>query len=385
MARSSAAAPFVCDPYTADYQTRLFEIYRELRDAHPVHHNPERNFWMVSRHADVVAVLRDDETFSSAGVEESLALEPMLIYMDGEAHTELRNLLSRGFTPRRVAALEPRVRSIARRLLDEMAPGGRCEFMHGFAAQLPSLVIGELIGIPEERRAAFLGYTESMIETGEEGHRIAEAAAGIYAEFTELLALRRKEPRDDLMSALLEAEVGGERLSDRKLLGFCFLLITGGNDTTMNLIGNGAALLAQHPEQRELLIADPSRIPAAVEEMLRFEAPTQALPRRPRCDVEMHGVTIPAEGRLLVSFGAANHDDRVFDDPDRFDVARASAPHLALGQGAHFCMGASLARLEARVAFEELLERFPRYALVSEPRWVTSRWARSHPELQLRL
>jgi cytochrome P450 len=224
-----------------------------------------------------------------------------------------------------------------------------------------------------------------MIETGPREHSIAEPAAKIHAEFSELLAERRKQPRDDLMSALLDAKIDGKGLSEEELLGFCFLLIVGGNDTTMNLIGNGAVRLAQDPEARQCLVEEPGLIPGAVEEMLRIDAPAQALPRTTLRDVELHGETIPKGSRVLVSYGAANLDDRVFAQPERFDIRRQDNRHLSLGQGPHFCMGASLARLEARVAFEELLARYPEYTVEEEPGWVTSRWARSHPEVVVRL
>jgi cytochrome P450 len=281
--------------------------------------------------------------------------------------------------------MEERVREIADRLLDGVAGQQDCDFMGRFAAQLPSLVIGAMIGVPEEHRGEFLECTEGMIETGPNAHPIEEPAAKIFAQFKTLLDLRRQERRGDLMSALLDAEVEGERLSEEEVLGFCFLLLVGGNDTTMNLIGNGIALLAQHPDQRAELVDDPSLIPEAIEEMLRFESPTQALPRRPTRNVELQGVAVPANCRLIVNYGSANHDERFFEDPERFDIHRRNKQHLALGQGSHFCMGASLARLEARIAFETLLARYPEYELSVEPGWVTSRWARSHPELRIDL
>jgi cytochrome P450 len=373
------------DPHSPTLQDHLYETYRILRDEHPVYHNPEREIWVVTRYDDVAAVLQDAETFSSAGVDEDRILLPMIVYMDEPRHKRLRELLSSVFTPRRVASLEPRIRSAARELLDGLAGAGTCELMHGFAAQLPSLVICELIGIPAGRRAAFLDWTGSMIETGAEGHPIQEPAERIYREFDRLLRERREEPRDDLMSALLSTEVDGVGLSDEELLGFCFNLVVGGTDTTMNLIGNGAVLLARHPEQRRLLADDPARIPDAIEEVLRFEAPTQSLPRRPVRDVEWHGVRIPKDCRLLVTYGAANHDERAFDDAERFDVSRGRTRHLSFGLGAHHCLGASLARLEGRIAFEELLGRHPDYQLLGRPGWVTSRWARAHPEVRLRL
>jgi hypothetical protein len=257
--------------------------------------------------------------------------------------------------------------------------------MHDFASQLPSIVICDLIGVPEERRRAFLSYTEAMIETGPRSHPIEVPAGKIYAEFETLLAERRNAPRDDLMSALLDAEVDDIKLSDEELLGFCFNLIIGGTDTTMNLIGNGAVLLAQSPEQRRVLAADLSRIPDAVEEMLRVESPTQTLPRRTTRDVELHGVTIPAESRLLICYGAANHDERAFDAPDQFDIEQQRSRHLAFGLGSHHCLGAALARLEGRIAFEELLTRHPDYVVHDEGGWVTSGWARSHPTIEIEL
>ncbi|MFO0689071.1 MAG: cytochrome P450 [Myxococcota bacterium] len=379
------AMGFAFDPHSPEFQAERASTYRRLRDEFPVYHHPVHDFYLVTRYDDVLSVLRDAETFSSAGIEEARALQPMMIYMDGEAHTRLRNLVSRAFTPRRVAELEPRVRAIARRLLDGIGDAPECELMHQFAAQLPSLVIGELIGIPEERRAAFLAYTESMIESGPQGHSVAKAARAIDREFADLLRARRAERRDDLMSALLDAEIDGRGLSEEALLGFCFLMVVGGNDTTMNLIGNGAVLLAENPDVRRRLVDDPGAIPDAIEEMLRLESPTQMLARRPVREVRLHGVTIPAESRLVVSFGAANLDERAFPEPERFDPDRANKHHLALGQGAHFCMGASLARMEGRIAFEELLARHPDYQLAEPTSWIPSRWARSHPSVRLRL
>jgi cytochrome P450 len=198
-----------------------------------------------------------------------------------------------------------------------------------------------------------------------------------------LLDERRHERRDDLMSALLDAEIDGEGLTQEELLGFCFVLIVAGNDTTTNLIANGAVMLAHHPEQRRMLVADPSLIPNAVEEMLRFESPAQVLPRRTTEEVEIHGVTIPAEQEIQLVWAAANRDDREFLDADRFDVNREIRRHLALGTGLHFCLGSKLARLEARVGFEELLAHIPEYKLESEPRWVQSIWARAYADVPI--
>jgi len=384
MAKPVAPSP-VYDPHSPDLQQSLYATYRKMRDEHPIYYDAPRMQYVATRYDDVATILQDAETYSNAGVAESKLLMPMIVYMDGDRHKSLRMLLSRVFTPKRVADLEPGIRASTRRLLDDSAKQTRCDFMRSVASQLPSIVICQLIGIPEERREAVLSYTEAMIETWPKSHPIAEPAGKIYAEFETLLAERNKEPRDDLMSALLGAEVDGHRLSHQELLGFCFNLVIGGTDTTMNLIGSGAVALAREPEQRRALCEEPARIPEAIEEMLRFESPTQTLPRRPTCEVELHGITIPAESRLLVCYGAANHDERAFEDPERFDFTQKRKRHLAFGLGAHHCLGSALARLEARVVFEELLERHPNYGAHDDGGWVTSRWARSHPSIEIEL
>ena len=185
------------------------------------------------------------------------------------------------------------------------------------------------------------------------------------------------------MSALLDAEIDGQGLSEEELLGFCFVLVVAGNDTTTNLVANGAVLLAEHPDERALLVKETARIPSAIEEMLRYESPAQALPRIARREVELHGTTIPAGAQVRLLWGSANRDERAFPDPDRFDATRDARGHLAFGQGIHFCLGAHLARLEARVAFEELLARIPDYRLAEPPTWRPSIWARAHPAVRV--
>jgi cytochrome P450 len=301
--------------------------------------------------------------------------------LDPPRHDELRNLVSKVFTPRRMAEMEPEIRRIARSLLDGFSEEGRCDLMADYARHLPSLVIGSMIGIPEDRREAFLQWTEEMVAVdpgGTQNENVQQPAAEIYREFGKLLAIRRRERRDDLMSALVDAEIEGQKLSEEELLGFCFVLVVAGNDTTTNLIANGAVLLAHHPEQRAVLVRDPSLIPAAAEEMVRYESPAQALPRTATRDFERHGVGVPAGATVKLVWGAANRDEREFKDPDRFETRREIRRHLGYGHGIHFCLGANLARLEARVAFEELLARLPEYKLEAEPRWQTTVWARSY-------
>jgi len=374
--------PFVYDPARLDFADRAFDIYRRLRDEHRVYHNPERRFYALSRFEDVRAAANEPVLFSSENTSISQGLLPTIQSLDPPRHDALRSLVNKVFTPRRVAAMEPRIREIAAELAGFLARRGGGDLLHAFASQIPSRVIGEMIGVPPERREAFLGWTEAMVALDPAGiadpKRLLGPATQIYAEFTKLLAERRDRRRDDLMSALLDAELGGVSLSDEELLGFCFVLIVAGNDTTTNLIANGAVRLAQHPEQRALLVREPARIPGAVEEMLRYDSPAQTLPRRVTRDVVLHGVPVPAGAELMLVWGAANHDEREFEDPERFDVSRPVRRHLAFGQGIHFCIGSHLARLEARLAFEELLARLPGYRLAAPPRWVTSTWARAY-------
>jgi cytochrome P450 len=383
---SAADSDFVYDPYVADFQDHAHETYRRLRDAAPVYHNAQRGFWAISRFADVWNATLDVESLTTEGIEEAQSLLPMLNFLDPPRHDRLRALVSRAFTFRRVNEMQARVRAIARELLDALEGRSGCELVADFATPLPGRIIAEMIGVPPERREIFLGYTRRMLATQPDRsitETIVEPSERIYAEFGLLLEERRSRPAQDLMSALLEAEIDGVGLLDEEILGFCYQLIVAGNDTTTSLIGNGAVLLAQHPDQQKRLAEDPGLIPNAIEEMLRYEPPAQALPRRSRRPLELHGQQIPADERVLLVWAAANLDDREFDDPERFDVTRKITRHLAFGHGIHFCLGASLARMEARVAFEELLGRYPDYRLRDEPGWIHSRWARAHAEIAL--
>jgi len=379
-------ASFVYDPYVPQFQQHSHAVYRRLRDDYPVYHNEERGFWAISRFDDVWQATTQVEALTTEGIEETETLLPMLNFLDPPRHDRLRQLVSRAFTLRRIGEMEPRVRRLARELLDTFDGRGEIDLVTSFAEPLPGRLIAEMIGVPLDRREKFLGHTRKMLATNPDisiTDAIREPSERIYEEFAQLLDERRRTPADDLMSALLDAEIDDERLTDEEILGFCYQLIVAGNDTTTALIGNGTVLLAQHPEQRKLLCEEPQRIPAAVEEMLRFEPPAQALPRRSRRTYTLHDVTIPRDERVLLVWAAANLDDREFREPERFDVTRDARRHLAFGHGVHFCLGASLARLEARVAFEELLARFPRYRLAEEPDWVGSRWARAHPGIPL--
>ena len=372
------------DPSTAQFQADIWDVYRTLRDHHPVYRDEARQQYVLTRFEDVWRAVHDWETFSNV-VDEAQNLLPQMIYMDPPRHTALRALVSRAFTPKRVAEIESLTRSAARSLIDEIAVGdGQCEIQHEYASVIPSVVIARMIGVPDEHVAAFRTWTESFLEIqGPED--FAEAAGRIYALFADLLAARRAEPRDDMMTALIDAEVDGQRLSDEELLGFCLLLILAGNDTTSSLVGSGTVLLARHPDQRALLVDNPSLWPAAIEEMNRIESPTQVLPRTTTRAVVIRGVTIPAGSRVMLVWGAANHDDREFPDPERFDVTRQASRHLGFGHGIHYCLGANLARLEALIAFEEWHARFPNYELAGDPRRIVSIWARGFNQIPIRL
>jgi cytochrome P450 len=374
---------FTYDPSTAEFQDEIWDVYRTMRDDHPVYRHPDGAFYALSRFDDVWEAVHDWRTFSNV-VDEADTLLPQMIFTDPPRHTQLRGLVSRAFTPARVAELEPFVRQTARSLLDEVAVQGGCEAQHDYAAVLPSLAIARLIGVPAAHIDDFRSWTGSFIEiTGTADY--AEAAAHIYGLFARLLADRRRAPADDLMTALLQAELDGHRLSDDELLGFCLLLILAGNDTTSSLIGSGLALLATDPDLRALLLADTSLWPHAVEELNRMESPAQALSRTATRDVTLHGLTIPAGARVMLLWGSANHDEREFPDPEVFDVTRRSPRHLAFSHGIHFCLGANLARLEARVALEEWHHRFPSYELAGEPVRARSIWARTYRSIPLKV
>ena len=372
---ATTTADFIYDPSTAQFQEDLWDVYRVLRDEHPVYRHPVTGTYALSRFDDVWRAVHDHETFSSV-VAEAQSLLPQMIYFDPPRHTAMRALVSRAFTPKRVAAVEGLVRQTARELCAGIAERGECELQHDFAAILPSVVIARMIGVPEEHVPSFRSWTESFLEIqGPED--FADAAGKIYALFAELLAERRARPRDDLMTALIDAEAEGQKLSDEELLGFCLLLILAGNDTTSSLIGSGIVLLAQDDAQRARLVADPSLWPNAIEELNRMESPAQVLPRTTTRAVELHGTTIPADSRVMLIWGAANHDDREFTDPERLDVTRKFSRHLAFGHGIHYCLGANLARLEARAAFEEWHRNFPDYRLRAKPQRIVSIWARA--------
>jgi hypothetical protein len=361
------------DPYAYEVHEDPYPVYRALRDEAPAYWSEALGFWALSRHADVLAAFKDTETFSNRyGVSvdrdafhERADTTMSFLAMDAPRHTRMRALVSRGFTPRRVAELESRVRAIAVRYLDACLERGGCDFVADFAGKLPMDVVSELLGVPDEERAQLRAWSDLVVHR-EEGVQEMPAAAGAAAlrmlhAFSRMLGERRARPRDDLTGALLAAEIDGDRLSDHEIVGFLFLMVVAGNETTTKLLGNALYWLWRNPDQRRLVRRDPGLIPAWVEETARYDNSSQALARLVVRDVELHGEKLRAGEKVVLLLGSANRDERAFADPDRFDLARDTRASLSFGHGAHYCLGASLARLEARVALEEVWRRFPDY------------------------
>jgi len=361
----------IYDPAQPSFGARSHDVFREMRDNAPVYADPDGRFFALSRFDDVRSAALDWQTFSSKGKLEARYIKPTMSSLDPPEHGEIRAVVSRAFTPRRVAELESDIRALAVGLIDQFIDRGECDAIADFSSLLPSMVIGRLIGIPDELVPVCRALTDdNMRKTSPAGAE--QPAARSYEIFAELYDERRQRPRDDLLSALLAAEINGRRLSEDELLAFGWLMLVGGNDTTTNLIGNGIDLLARHPAQRAELAADPSLLPDAIEEILRIESPTHTLPRTTAHEAVLPTGVIPEGARVLLLWASANLDEREFDDPETFDIHRRAARHLALGHGLHFCLGASLARLEARVAFEEWLRRIPDYEVARPPEHIVS-------------
>ncbi len=365
------------DPYAYEFHEDPYPIYERLREEAPLYHNAKMGFWAISRHADVIDGFRDVTRLSSS---HGVSLDPMasgphayktmsFLAMDQPMHGRMRALVSRGFTPRRVAQLEPRIREIARGYLANLQDGEPFDFIKDFAGRLPMDVISELIGVPVQDRDE-LRIKSDLLVHREEGVQDVPpegiaAAMDLVVYYTEMLAERRARPTEDLTSALLAAEIDGDRLNDDEIIGFLFLMVVAGNETTTKLLGNAWYWAWRNPEQCSKVFADPSKIPTWVEETLRYDTSTQLLARITTCDIELHGGVIPAGDRVVLLVGSANRDPRVFSSPDSYDLDRPeSLPQIAsFGFGRHFCLGASLARLEAQVALQELVSAVSSYEI----------------------
>jgi len=360
----------VYDPYSYAIHEDPYPTYKRLRDEAPAYYNSERGFWALSRYQDVYDALHDWQTYSSVGgvaLEGSGKAPPMIIAMDPPRQTKLRKIISAAFTPRRIALLEPRVRAMTAEYLDALRERCEFDFIQDFSAKLPMDVISTMLGVPREDQEKLRVWSDTLLhrEPGQASVTPAgvEAAGNLVRYFAQDLGRRKQNPGDDLISALIAAEVEGERLSDEEIFGFCFLLVIAGNETTTKMLGNAVHLLARHPDQRAMLVRDPQRIAEAVEEVLRFDTSTHMLARVLTRDVDLHGKTIQKGERVIILIGSGNRDERVFERADQFDITRPAQQNLSFGFGTHVCLGASLARLEGRIALEEILARMPGYVV----------------------
>jgi cytochrome P450 len=410
-------------PYSDRWRDDPYPMYRALRDHAPLHHSPDSNTWTVSRYDDVVAVLKNTELFSSktrGGQMESAMNElplaaklqllarfvsrmratpwtmrrsRMLIQEDGAVHLRMRDLVNRGFTPRQIKRLEPRIRELVAGCLAELARKPEFDLVSELNIPLPVTVIAEMLGVEPEKRHVFKHWSDTII-SGATGSGIAnplesgvlDAMGELRAYLRPIVRERRRQPDDDLISILVAAQVDGEGLSDYEIFLFVLLLLVAGNETTTNLLGNAVDALLAHPDQLARVSADPRLVAGLVEETLRYDGPVQFLTRRTTREVELHGQRIPAQASVVVLLGSANRDERRFPDPDRFDVGRDTRGHVAFGFGAHFCLGASLARLEAKAALEALVPELPRLARVRPEReFLDSYLIRGRARLDLRV
>jgi cytochrome P450 len=367
----------VLDPYDYNFHEDPYPYYRRLRDEAPLYRNDELNFWALSRHHDVLAGFRNSTALSNA---YGVSLDPIsrsrdayrvmsFLAMDDPGHLRLRTLVSRGFTPRRIRELEPRVAQLAHTLLDEALqanPSGSFDFIAEFAGKLPMDVISELMGVPEPDRAHIRSLADGVMHREDGVADVPESAimasADLMTYYIDLIKKCRANPGENLTSALLHAEVDGDRLTDEEIVAFLFLMVIAGNETTTKLLANAAYWGAKNPDQLAGVYADRDRIPLWVEETLRYDTSSQILARSVAEDITMYDTTIPEGDVLLLLPGSANRDDRVFDEPDEYRIGRDIGSKLvSFGSGAHFCLGAHLARMEARVALTEFFTRIRGY------------------------
>ena len=370
-----------------------FPAFRRLRAEAPVYWHPIPGFWTLTRHEDVVAVSRDPATFCSSrgillsDIERPVMPRQSIIYIDPPEHAKYRKLVQPAFSPGRLRAIEDHITVTVRELVATIADNGPSDFIDAFAAPLPLLVIADMLGVPGSDRERFKRWSDAIIEAGTQptAENMAQSVE-LLEYFGGVIAQRRARPGDDLISVLVHSEIDGERLEEFDLLMFCMTLLVAGNETTRNLLSHGALALATYPEQRALLAREPSLMPRAIEEMLRWGSPVASFMRMATRDTELRGTPIREGDRLLMLYAAANRDDAVFGaDAEEFRVERDASRHVAFGFGEHFCLGAQLARMEARIAFAQLLECFERWELAGTVERLPSLFMRGIVHLPLSL
>lgn len=366
------------DPYDFEIDTDPYPVWRRLREEAPLYYNDRHDFFALSRFADVEGALKDWRTYSSKKgsllelIKADIEIPPgSIIFDDPPGHDDHRGILSRAFTPRKMAAVEPKIRELCAACLDPLVGAGGFDFIADIGAEMPMRTIGMLLGIPEQDQRALRDRMDKGLRMEADGvvpdAHAFEAGLDQANLFSDYIDWRADHPSDDLMTELLEAEFDDSasgtrrRLTRTEILNFVNLLAAAGNETTTRLIGWTGKVLAEHPDQRREIAQDRSLVPQAIEEILRFEAPSPVQARYVTADAEHHGQIVPAGSAILLLNGAANRDDREFPDGDSFDIHRTIGHHLSFGYGLHFCLGASLARLEARVALDEILQRFPEW------------------------
>jgi cytochrome P450 len=368
------------DPYDYDFHEDPYPYYKRLRDEAPLYHNEELGFWALSRHRDVLQGFRNSTALSN---RDGVSLDPVsrgphasktmsFLAMDDPAHLRLRTLVSKGFTPRRIRELEPRVTELAAQhldtLLDKAASGRTVDYVAEFAGKLPMDVISELMGVPVADRDRIRALADGVMHREDGVNDVPssaiEASINLIVYYQQMIAERRADPADDLTSALLDAEIDGDRLTDDEILGFMFLMVIAGNETTTKLLANAAFWGHKHPNELAPVYADRSLVPQWVEETLRYDTSSQILARTVASDLDLYETKVPAGDVLLLLPGSAHRDERVFDDPDDYRIGRDIGSKLmSFGSGAHFCLGAHLARMEARVALTEFCSRARGYAI----------------------
>ena len=371
-----------------------FTMYAALRDEDPVHHVAHGDYWVLSRFPDVFAAARDTATFSSAqGLTlqydelnaAGLAEATPMVMLDPPEHTAFRRLVARGFTPRQVAALEPAVRTFVVERLEGLHRRGGGDIVAELFKPLPSMVVAHYLGVPEADRPRFDGWTDAIVAANAVGDPLAapHAVGELFEYFTELIERRRRDPGEDTISELLAAGEDDDAVPLLRILGFAFTMVAGGNDTTTGLLGGSAELLSAHPDQRAVLVERPELIGDAVDELLRLTSPVQGLARTTTQDVEVGGRMIPAGRRVLLLYASANRDPREFgDDADQLRVDRRPRQIMSFSYGAHHCLGAAVARLQARVTLEELLARCPRFSVDADAAaFASGHYVRRHQSL----